>query len=58
MTFDLFWIDCFMEDKLWGFGLFSFQGAEEPKSLLSFYWKEDCLTIYLFWFRFEGEICH
>lgn len=51
MTLDLFWIDFWLQDRLFGFGLFSIKREETMRSLFSIYWNEGELLIDLFWFR-------
>lgn len=51
MTFDLFWIDIFFEECLFGFGAFSFKLDNIPYNLLAIYWNDGELFIDLFWLR-------
>ncbi|KKN02404.1 hypothetical protein LCGC14_1118060 [marine sediment metagenome] len=56
MTFDLFWIDFYPSDRLFGFGLFGIRtedssGERTLRNLFSIYWNDRELMIDLFWFR-------
>lgn len=51
MTFDLFWIDIFFEERLFGFGVFSLKRDNVPYNLLAIYWNDGELFIDLFWLR-------
>jgi hypothetical protein len=51
MTLDIFWIDCWLQDKLFGLGLLTIKREELIRSLFSIYWNDGELLIDLFWFR-------
>lgn len=51
MTFDLFWIDFFIKERLFGFGIFSIKGEEIHRSFVAVYWNDGELLVDLFWFR-------
>lgn len=51
MNFSIFWIDWFYSDRLFGFGLFSFDTENAPRSLLAIYWNDRELLVDLFWVR-------
>ena len=56
MGFALLWIDFFLKEKLFGFGI---GGVEKhngfDKSLFSIYWNNGALLIDFFWFRILGR---
>ncbi len=51
MTFNLFWIDYYWVDKLFGFGFCTIKTENKVRSLFSIYWNDRDLLIDLFWFR-------
>jgi len=51
MKLDLFWIDFWPQDKLFGFGLFCIKREEIVRNLFSIYWNDRDLMIDLFWIR-------
>lgn len=51
MTFDLFWMDFWFRDNLFGFGILSLKKEDFHKSLLAIYYNDGELLIDLFWFR-------
>jgi len=51
MSFNLFWLDFWLQDRLFGFGFFTFEGEELHRSLFSIYWNNGELMIDLLWFR-------
>ena len=53
MTFDLFGIDFYRKEELFGFWLGSIKSShiELHRSLLSIYWNDGNFTVDLFWFR-------
>ena len=52
MTFDVFWIDFYFEDRLFGFGVFSFKKEIElNKNMFSFHYNNGEIIIDLFWKR-------
>ena len=51
MTFDLFWIDFFIKDRLFGFGIFTIKRDETIRSFLSIYSNDGELLMDLLWFR-------
>jgi hypothetical protein len=51
MIFDLFWIDFFFKDKLFGFGIFTIKRNEIIRSFLSICSNDGELLIDLLWFR-------
>ncbi|KKK63197.1 hypothetical protein LCGC14_2996680 [marine sediment metagenome] len=61
MTFNLFWIDFWLSDHLFGFGLCCFKTdgwCREAKfrNLFSIYWNDKELMIDLFWFRIVTHV--
>lgn len=53
MAFDLFWMDFWIRDKLFGFGILSLKKEDFHKSLLAIYWDDGEILIDLFWFSFR-----
>lgn len=51
MTLDLLWIDFFLRDRLFGFGIVSVKGKDIHRSLFAIYWNDGELLIDLCWFR-------
>lgn len=51
MKFNLFWIDFYIHDRLFGFGLCSFETENWSRNLFSIYWNDRELLIDLFWIR-------
>ena len=51
MIFNLFWIDFYIKDNLFGLGILTVKTDENIKSLLAFYWNDGELLIDLLWFR-------
>lgn len=53
MTFDLFWVDAYIEEKLFGFGVFTIKGMDSvrSRSLFSVYWADGMLLLDLFYFK-------
>ena len=51
MTFNLFGIDFYRKDELFGFWLGAIKYEEERRCLFGIYWKEGNLLIDLFWFH-------
>ena len=52
MTIDLFWIDFFLKERLFGFGILSIKNDDWfNRSLLSIYWNDGELLIDLLYFR-------
>lgn len=61
MNFSLFWIDFWLSDRLFGFGLFEIQtegssGERVFRNLFSIYWNDRELMIDLFWFRIVTHV--
>jgi len=57
MTFDSFWFDFYLQDKLFGFGFCSIKNENLFRSLLSIYWNDREILIDLFWIRIYTGIC-
>jgi hypothetical protein len=53
MTFQLFWLDIYFKDRLFGFGFFGVTNfLDAPsRSFLSIYWSGGILSVDLCWFR-------
>ena len=51
MTFNIFWIDVWIKDKLFGIGFLTIKQEELHRSLSSIYWNDGELLIDLFWIR-------
>ncbi len=54
MVFTLFWIDFFVKERLFGFGIMSFCGEECSNSLFSIYYAKKSLSLQLFYFKILG----
>jgi len=55
MTFDLFWFDFWLKDRLFGFGFFTAKGEDTNRSLLAAYWNGGELLIDFFWLRIYAD---
>ncbi len=52
MSFNLFWLDFYLQEKLFGFGILNFKNSEDiNRNLFSIYWNDRELLIDLFWIR-------
>ncbi len=56
MNFNLFWIDFWLSDHLFGFGFCCFETGNLLRSLFSIYWNDRDLMIDLFWFRIVTHV--
>ena len=58
MTFDLFWVEGFIVDKIFGVGLFTLkrypEGEPKHRSLLSVYWNNGVWIVDVLYFRVAG----
>ena len=58
MTFDLFWVDFFLSERLFGFGLLSIKNGEDiHRSFLAIYWNDREIMIDFLWFRIVTTTC-
>ena len=51
MTFTLFGIDFYLQDKLFGFWIGAFKTEKYYRAFFTIYWCNDTLLIDLFWIR-------
>lgn len=51
MTCDLFWIDFWFRDNLFGLGILSIKREDFHKSLFAIYYNDGELLVDLFWLR-------
>ena len=51
MTIDLFWVDLFAYDKLFGFGLGTVKTDKSHRSLLSVYYNDGEVLLDMLWFN-------
>ena len=51
MTFDILWIDFWLKDKLFGFGILCVKTTEGIRNFFSVYWNDGELLVDLLWFR-------
>ncbi len=51
MTFDIFGIDFYWRERLFGFWIVAFKNSkkETPRSLFTLYWADGELIVNLFW---------
>jgi len=55
MTLNLFWVDFWLKDRLFGIGLFTVKQEELHRSLFSIYWNDGETLIDLLWFRIYSD---
>lgn len=61
MTFDIFGIDFYWRERLFGFWIVAFKNSkkETPRSLFTLYWADGELIVNLFWIDLtQEELAH
>ena len=51
MGIGMFWIDCWWQEKSFGFGFLTFKFENLTRSFFSIYWLDGELLVDLFWLR-------